>query len=209
MNEPRDEWENYCDCGDYVGPLPKHAKCMSCGRAHRGLYCTGAFMHTWVAESFREPPEACPSCNRVRWDLFIRGLNYKSRDRAYWVDILKNFKDGAFVWSSTMLRTRDANDPAGIIRFRRYRERLPQQTRGEDPKADYGNEVGKWLNAQISFMYDDIADNCINNTRFADMGVRKDMRRYRKAQANGCCGRYDTVVTLGDRRFTIGCNYGH
>jgi hypothetical protein len=49
----------------------------------------------------------------------------------------------------------------------------------------------------------------IDNERVAEKGKPRQMRRYRRQQAHGCCGRFDVEVKLHGRTFLMGFNHGH
>lgn len=63
-----------------------------------------------------------------------------------------------------------------------------------------------------------VADNderCVDNYRMARCSNSAQMRRYRRQQANGCCGSFDEVVEMWNikkmrfEKYLVGCNYGH
>lgn len=72
-------------------------------------------------------------------------------------------------------------------------------------------KIRYWLLETISDHADSVDDNCIDNYRAACMSVSRQVRRYRKTRAKGCCGFYDTIVRcpIDGCRYLIGFNYGH
>lgn len=62
--------------------------------------------------------------------------------------------------------------------------------------------------AAFEWMEREADDPCIDNYR-VKYHDQVDNQEYQDAVANGCCGSFDTVVMIGDRLATIGCNYGH
>lgn len=49
-----------------------------------------------------------------------------------------------------------------------------------------------------------------DNFRIATVGNTEEEQAYEEAQADGCCGFFDTVFTLPDgTQFKWGFNYGH
>jgi hypothetical protein len=196
---------NYCRCGEYLAPGKEKCE-YGCGRLRPGLYCTRATKHDWVEPARyvrdEDQPVVCPACSRERWDLFRDRINWQSRDKAHW--------RSTFRYAQRSVYTIKHFDVELYILLRRYNIRLPRSQRGEDPVADYGAIYGWWLKHEINAMVARLDESCLDNIRFADMSNRKDMKRYRKAKASGCCGYHDEVVTtLTGRKFTIGCNYGH
>lgn len=74
----------------------------------------------------------------------------------------------------------------------------------------YGKELGSWLQSQVDLMCNELADPCIDNIRIAKPGVQREIKQYKRAIKNGCCGRHDRKVTHPVHGvFFIGCNYGH
>ena len=59
------------------------------------------------------------------------------------------------------------------------------------------------------YMYDQADDPCIDNYRFAYKDDLDAMQRYEDASQGGCCGFYDSQITVNGREAVIGCNYGH
>lgn len=65
--------------------------------------------------------------------------------------------------------------------------------------------------AEIRTVLDElkIGHDFIDNERVAEKGKPRQMRRYRRQQARGCCGRFDVEVKLQGRTFLMGFNWGH
>ncbi len=193
--------ENYCRCGEYLEP--GRARCddprYGCMRPRPGLHCRGWY-HRWIegGRGWRETPDECKGCHRVRLFKYMQGLEWQNTDRLYWKDIFENVKDRAFVLDTTYSDGgyREPCDPYKAIRDRRYEERRPKVVRGQYPIADYGYSIGGLLQVYIDHMYNDINDSRIDNTRFAMCSSRKDMKRYRARRDRGCCGYHDQEVSI-------------
>lgn len=71
-------------------------------------------------------------------------------------------------------------------------------------KTNFNNE-----SEAFQYMYDTVDDSCIDNTRFAWVDDPKALKEYHEQASQGCCGSYDTEVSINGRRAMIGCNYGH
>lgn len=103
--------------------------------------------------------------------------------------------------------------PAAWVKRVRYLVRATNDQigakRGQDPIEDYGEDIGGLLNAHMARMQREVNDPCMDNFRFADAGKSGDMKRYKRRVRRGCCGSYDTTVTIKGRKFWMGCNYGH
>lgn len=61
----------------------------------------------------------------------------------------------------------------------------------------------------ISWMEEQIDDNCIDNYRFAFLDNKKEIYEYEGLKGNGCCGFFDEEIMVNGREAIIGCNYGH
>jgi hypothetical protein len=59
-----------------------------------------------------------------------------------------------------------------------------------------------WMDAEVD-------DPCIDNYRVGYFDSPKSLKEYDHARAGGCCGFFDHIVFIADRRAKIGCNYGH
>lgn len=53
--------------------------------------------------------------------------------------------------------------------------------------------------------------SCVDNFRAANIRRKSQVRRYKKARDNGCCGAFEKEVwcTVDGNRYIIGFNYGH
>lgn len=71
-------------------------------------------------------------------------------------------------------------------------------------------DVVRWAHSVFATI---IADNdmyCCDNFRVARCGNKSQKKRYRRIQANGCCGFFDTIVEgPHNSKYMIGFNYGH
>jgi hypothetical protein len=85
--------------------------------------------------------------------------------------------------------------------------------------SKYGEEVGRFLANRISKMIRQTNDFCMNNFRVAEEGT-PEMKRYKEAKENGCCGFNDQKFVfkvwneeklsyIKKRIFWIGYNFGH
>lgn len=72
---------------------------------------------------------------------------------------------------------------------------------------DYPPKVKKGLSIAIELMTKDL--DFVDNIRFAQTRKPGEMRRFRRAEANGCCGKAERYVIIGTQQYIIGCNYGH
>lgn len=68
------------------------------------------------------------------------------------------------------------------------------------------NEFASLQDAQ-EWMVAEVDDECIDNYRFA--WLDESQAEYDAAYENGCCGCFDSTITINGRWATIGCNYGH
>jgi hypothetical protein len=170
----------------------------------------------------------CAKCGRPVFDEWFRKLDWKSTDRAYWKQVFKDASAQKVFFFRAEPGTRydsfqvsvdpDNGDPASIlaphfprwvkngdivveIKQRRYRERM-----SETKEHHYGVYQPS-IDAEIHRMMGKL--DYVDNTRFAAVDNRKDMRRYRDAASRGCCGSCDKEITIYGRKFMIGCNYGH
>lgn len=98
------------------------------------------------------------------------------------------------------------------LRTRRYEHKIERiKDQAEARRWAALGPLADWLRCEMARAEHESAHNCIDNTRWAEMRISSQMRRYRRQQENGCCGRHDEVVThpATGRRFLIGFNYGH
>jgi len=49
----------------------------------------------------------------------------------------------------------------------------------------------------------------VDNIRIADQSNPDEFQAYDKQASQGCCGSFDTTVTINNTVYMIGCNYGH
>jgi len=170
----------------------------------------------------------CSKCGRPTFDEWFRKLDWKSTDRAYWKQVFKDADEQKVFFFRAEPRDRqsqysiyvdpDVGDPTSLlvaqvprwvrngdivveIKQRRYRERSSQT------KEHHYGMYQPSIDAEIRRMMSKL--DYVDNTRFAAVDNRKDMRRYRDAASKGCCGSCDKEVTIYGRKFMIGCNYGH
>jgi hypothetical protein len=59
------------------------------------------------------------------------------------------------------------------------------------------------------WMYEEVDDPCIDNTRLAVIGDKDQEAAYEAQERDGCCGFFDRKVNIAGRLHWIGCNYGH
>lgn len=73
---------------------------------------------------------------------------------------------------------------------------------------------------EVAWLYQELnklaaGEPCVDNYRAARMWVSSQMRRFRKQEADGCCGSVNIVVKnpnpikKGKDMYLIGINYGH
>lgn len=72
----------------------------------------------------------------------------------------------------------------------------------EIERFDTEDEAMAWMDAEVN-------DPCIDNHRVGYFDNPKSLKEYERAEAEGCCGSFDHIVFIGNRRAKIGCNYGH
>lgn len=65
------------------------------------------------------------------------------------------------------------------------------------------------LQEALEWMETEVDDPCIDNFRSTPTDDDKGMIEYDQIRDSGCCGSFDTYVTIGDKEWMIGCNYGH
>lgn len=194
-----DEWLNYCDCGEYLGPTKERCddKRWGCGSPRRGFYCTvdartGHRVHTWVGDRLHEAPKACSKCGMVNFWEYLKTLDWTNKDPAYWRDIFHHVHERAF--------GDRIYDMVGEIKRQRYEWRRPK------PKY---NDYGARINNKLESLLDDASDglDCVDNYRYALKSSRRDMKRFRRD--HGCCGSHTETVIVENREYVIGFNYGH
>lgn len=91
------------------------------------------------------------------------------------------------------------------MKRRRYDAEVTERT-----WRDYfeGEELA-WLEAKLAELMREADTDFNDNTRVATTGKPRQMRRYKKQQADGCCGSYDKEVKRGDKTYWIGWNHSH
>lgn len=94
------------------------------------------------------------------------------------------------------------------LRAARHRE---IQERGWEQYFD-GDEL-RWLERKLASLEKESGVSFVDNRRVAQKNKPRQVRRYKKQQADGCCGSFDTEVTRltlrGLKTYLIGFNYGH
>jgi hypothetical protein len=80
-----------------------------------------------------------------------------------------------------------------------------------DIETRYGSADSAFVHEQITALYDEIDDPCIDNVRFALVGDPQSECDYDAARDTGCCGSVDRRVgpSPSGRFYMIGFNYGH
>lgn len=63
------------------------------------------------------------------------------------------------------------------------------------------------LTRHLAQMY--MALEYMDNFAITKVGDEVHTKIYLESREKGCCGRYDTMLDLGDDLFLVGCNYGH
>lgn len=61
----------------------------------------------------------------------------------------------------------------------------------------------------FEWMHEKVDDGCVDNHRFAYVDDEDAMMEYEDAMSTGCCGCFDAIVMVDNRKATIGCHYGH
>ena len=169
---------------------------------------------------------------RAEEETFIPGMNVPQRD---WQGLLTEKDNVELYWSrlARALPTGDRNDhrmwgfklvggrsewiPYGhprthahwlrILRFWIRQEVSLLEAGVRRELADYPKEVQDGLELAIDLMTKDL--DCVDNIRFAETRKPGEMRRFKRAADNGCCGSTDRYVIIGRTQYIIGCNYGH
>jgi hypothetical protein len=171
----------------------------------------------------------CKVCGRPEFGEWFRNLYWHQTNAQYWKGIFKDAEEQRVFYFKAEPRGQrsqhfvfvdpDVNDPTSIliptrpdwaqgdltvvIKQERYRRRM------KPPQAnDYG-ELQLYLTRELEQIIKTNDLDYVDNFRFADVKIRKDVRRFRKQAETGCCGSFETEVTVGGRRFLVGCNYGH
>jgi len=172
----------------------------------------------------------CKVCGKPEFYQWFQDLYWDARNPHYWKQIFKDADEqAAFFWKTEPNGLRvvvgvvavddEINDPASIliptrpdwakgdlsvvIKQERYKRRrkLPKEN-------DYG-EINEYLKRELDRLIVKHDLEYADNRRYAALDTRKDMRRYQNIKDHGCCGSFDTEVTIGGRKFMVGCNYGH
>ena len=194
-----EDWINYCDCGEYLGPVANKLVCndpkYGCGRLHRGLHCQdGGKRHAWVAPSYQPPPDSCHVCGALYYHTFIKTVDFSRKEKAYWRNIFK-LLDGAVYQTQSL-------DLVADLKQRKYEWQRPK------PRTNsYGPEVDGFLEQCLQDLEDETGDCCVDNRRFAATDSRADMRIFYRDE--GCCGKAHKIVSFKGRKYIIGLNYGH
>jgi hypothetical protein len=73
------------------------------------------------------------------------------------------------------------------------------------------NDIKEFATVEDAFewMYEAVDDGCIDNERFAYSDDEDAVNRFIELTDQGCCGCFDSLVTILGREAHIGCNYGH
>lgn len=184
----------------------------------------------WGLERSTQDLEVCLKCGKPEFGTWWKRIQWKSKDRKYWIQIFQEaMRRDAFFYRPEpidylghyRLHVDADEDPAKV----RFITRPPKLWRGktlideilqyrysvrlQTPKVHHYAWRQPFIRAAIKLMLMEINDSCIDNTRFAAVDSNKDMKRYWKQAARGCCGRHDEIVSVFGRKFMIGCNYGH
>lgn len=189
----------------------------------------------WAYERIYPEQQQCPKCGKWEYNYWLQcdevnKVDWKRTGAEYWREVFKRPLVECF-WRSHIRGhkyvnvycrlDRDSYDEKSFLRVRpnpkqvikdvrdeRYRRRLPRKKVAR-PIEDYGFVRGILLQRHIERMIEDLDEPCLDNVRFAASNSRREMRRYRRQQSNGCCGSHDEEVSICGKKFWIGCNYGH
>lgn len=71
--------------------------------------------------------------------------------------------------------------------------------------SQYHDGLIKFLNTT----FDSNEYDCRDNERLADLSIQSEVDSYNKRASLGCCGYFDKEITILDKTFKIGFNYGH
>lgn len=142
----------------------------------------------------------------LEW-MWHQNIDWQNRDKAYWRDLLHRADRAcAFIMPKPGASLTRCTFPSEELRRQRWFRR-GHTTR--KPFAAYGKHIDSWLQKQLA----EAEEGCdyVDNRRWAEVSARSEMRRYRRAQAEGCCGFYDATIKhlWTGRIFIIGFNYGH
>ena len=192
--------ELYCKCGEYLTVL---LECkdpeFGCGFSFK---CNNTIIHSHLTNFYNI--KKCPCCRRVDLDAFLESINWKMKNPRYWKEIFLRTNTDLFLTSWEQIR--GYKNLVSYIKSIRYSKRRLRQVKMVDPGfdyPDYKNELEDALrNMSRGLDY-------VDNLRWAKAGDRKQVKRYYKAQRNGCCGYIDKVLKIKGQDFMIGCNYGH
>lgn len=61
----------------------------------------------------------------------------------------------------------------------------------------------------MAYIQEAVSDPCMDNYRIARAGHSTDKKRYNRIRAKGCCGFFDSKVSVDGVIYFVGCNYGH
>lgn len=65
------------------------------------------------------------------------------------------------------------------------------------------------LQEALEWMETEVDDPCIDNFRSTPTNNDEGMIEYDQLRDSGCCGSFDTYVTINGQEYMVGCNYGH
>jgi hypothetical protein len=69
-------------------------------------------------------------------------------------------------------------------------------------------EINEWLERYIFSQVE--GEDCVDNLRWAEVDDPEQMKAFRKAAEEGCCGSFSGQVVGPDgKKYVVGCNYGH
>jgi hypothetical protein len=95
--------------------------------------------------------------------------------------------------------------PMIVKEFKReaYQANRPRVAHWPDLYPQHVGALDAWFAADAKDL------ECVDNHRVADVSSRGHRRAYWRQARLGCCGSRDTVITIGDKTYLIGYNYGH
>ncbi len=128
----------------------------------------------------------------------------KINDRDYWASARKFLE-----WVAQADQSGWREPFSAKVAYKKLRRiRCEEQRRAWDEVLP--KEIVQWANERIAADIKGNEAECVDNDRCARLGNSSQMRRYRSAQANGCCGFADWVEFGPDgKRYALGYNFGH
>jgi len=169
-------------------PLPRVPGAVRLGNDHRlFVVCSGCLRYTYFDHPF----------------YFSEiGLNRSSADPEHYKMVLK----------SVYARFDPGREIARYFRkmFRTFLFNARQEAARFVWSRDLDPETVEWISSKLLDIERREHASCVDNWRVAEVSSRRQMKQYKRAKAQGCCGSLDTIVTHPSGRiFALGFNYGH